>query len=242
MENNKTYTKREIKSRERIKPRKTKERLEDLPLTPEVERQIATFSHSLLQRVAREELQRKYASASLVLKLIGAGAFIAASFVFPTLPMALKPFLKHENSKETWKRFNLGYLKRTLARLEDEKLLEVTEENGLQTIILTEAGRRRILKYTLADITINKPSHWDGTWYLLSYDIPRASEHLRTIFREYLRAWRFYQLHESVYLHAYPCEKEVTFLREYLGIGKYVRVLKVSSFENDSVFREYFGV
>ncbi len=227
----------------KIRPRKPKQKVENLPLTPETEEQITALCHSLLRNIDQQERAEKYAKVALVLKLVGAGAFIAASFAFPTLPMALKPFLNtnRQDTKE-WKRFNLRYLKRTLARLEQEKLVEISREDGAEVITLTQNGKRRVLKYALDEIAIEKPKSWDGSWWLVSYDIPRHLDHLRAYFREYLRAWRFYPLHESMYLHAYPCTKEVMFLREYLGIGKYVRIFRVATIENDQIFRDFFDV
>lgn len=65
---------------------------------------------------------------------------------------------------------------------------------------------------------------------------------LRNIFRDYLHAWGFYPLHESVFLHAYPCFKQVEFLREYLGISEYVRFFIVAKIENDSLFHDFFDL
>ena len=227
----------------RIHPRKPKQKIDHLPLTRETEEEIATLCQSLLRTTNRQERAEKYAKVALVLKLVGAGAFIAASFAFPTLPRALKPFLRTDKwNNEAWKRFNLRYLKRTLARLEREKLVEISKKDGADVVILTESGKRRVLKFALNEIAIEKPRSWDCTWWLVSYDIPRHLDHLRAYFREYLRAWRFYPLHESMYLHAYPCKREVVFLREYLGIGEYVRVFRVASIENDQIFRDFFDV
>jgi DNA-binding transcriptional regulator PaaX len=77
---------------------------------------------------------------------------------------------------------------------------------------------------------------------LVSYDIPGNLKALRKTFREYLCLWGFFPLHESVLLHAYPCEKQVEFLREYLGVGEYVRIFMVSKIENDRLFRDFFGI
>lgn len=230
-------------SAQRFLGRKPKQKIENLPLTPEIEREVATLCQSLLRNIDQQERAEKYAKVALVLKLVGAGAFIVASLAFPTLPMAIKPFLSTDRKDgEAWKRFNLRYLKRTLARLEREKLVKISEEDGAEVVTLTQSGKRRVLKFAIDEIAIEKPKSWDGTWWLVSYDIPRHLDHLRAYFREYLRAWRFYPLHESMYLHAYPCNKEVVFLREYLGIGQYVRIFRVAAIENDQIFRDFFDV
>lgn len=226
----------------RLKPRKKKEQLEDIPLSDHLEQSVQSIALSLSKQVDASIFNQKHAHVKEILMFIGAGAFVAASVAVPTLPAALKPFLRGTRDREAWKRFNIPYFKRIIRRLEQERLVEVIDSNGVQELVITHRGRRRVLKYALDDLAIKRPVHWDGLWRLVSYDIPRDSSYLRKVFREYLLAWGFYPLHESVFLHAYPCKNEVTFLREYLGIGELVRVFTVSSIENDGVFRGFFGV
>lgn len=216
------------------------QKIEDLPL-PSDER-IQYLSKTLTKQVEFEIFKNKYTRVADILKIVGTGALLAASFAVPNLPVALKPFLTDSSEYEAWKRFNIPYLKRTLKRLEKKKLVEIGVEGDMQVVKITDRGKRRILKYALDEIAIKKPKVWDGSWRLVSYDFPKKYGHVRNIFREYLVAWGFNPFYKSVYLHAFPCEKEVDFLREYLGLGEYVRILKVSAIENSKIFRDFFGV
>lgn len=234
--------KKKHKIKSKIKKRAQKIFIEDLPISKTLESSISDIARSLSKQIDKEIFNKKYARTADVLKLVGAGAFIAASFAIPNLPRILKPFLVDENEYETWKRFNIPYLKRTLKRLEKEKLVQIKEVDNHQVVEITDRGRRKILKFALDEMTIEKPKFWDQKWRLVSYDVPAKLHHVRRIFREYLDVWGFYPLHESVYLHAYPCGKQIEFLREYLGIGEYVRFFSVSRIENDANFKEFFGV
>lgn len=225
----------------KINKRKKRIRIEDLSLLKTEESHIKEIAQSLSKQIDQEILKKRYANATAILKLVGTGAFLAASIAIPNLPRILKPFLK-EDEYDVWKRFNIPYLKRTLKRLERQKLVVIKEDEKCQIVEITDAGRRRILKYALDELTIEKPKFWDNKWRLVSYDIPSNLKRLRQVFREYLCTWDFYPLHESVFLHAYPCIKQIVFLREYLGIGEYVRIFQVSKIENDTPFREFFGV
>lgn len=226
----------------KIKKRGKKQRLEDFPLSTIQEESIIAIAKTLSGQIDREIFEKKYAPAKEVLKLVGAGVFLTAAIAIPNLPLCLKPFLKNQEEYEVWKRFNIPYLKRTLKRLESQKMVEIREENRRQIVKITNAGRRRILKASLDELAVEKPRHWDGKWRLISYDVPKYSESLRNLFRDYLRAWGFYPLQESLFLHAYPCFKQVEFLREYLGISENVRFFIVSRIENDRLFRQFFGV
>lgn len=230
-----------MKKLKRSRQRK-KKYIEDLPISKTLESSIDEIAKSLSKKIDKEIFSKKYARVADVLKIIGTGAFLAASIAIPNLPRILKPLLEDGNEYEAWKRFNIPYIKRTLERLEKEKLVQIKDTKSHQIVEITQRGRRRILKYALNELTIEKPKIWDGKWRLISYDIPGKHKFLRKVFREYLRIWGFYPLHESVFLHAYPCGKQVEFLREYLGVGEYVRFFSVSRIENDSLFRDFFGV
>lgn len=206
------------------------------------ETKIEELAKILCKQIDREIFERKSAPAREILKLVGAGAFLAGSLVFPNLPKALKPFLNNQEEYQAWKRFNIPYLKRALERLEKQRLVEKRKEGNQEIIKITEQGRHKILKFAMEELAIEKPFLWDGSWRLVSYDLPEKLKEERKILQDYLLAWGFYPWQKSVYLHAYPCEKEIEFLREYLGIGKYVRILLVSKIENDKTYREFFGV
>lgn len=203
--------------------------------------QVDQLSKILLKQINDEIFRERRAKVEPVLKLVAAGLLLAGTAVFPTLPQVLAPFFR-KDEYEAWKRFNLPYLKRTLDRLERQKLVETFKENGFQVVKITENGKKRVLKCALDELAVEKPKNWNGTWWLISYDLPQNLINQREILRDHLRAWGFYPLHESVYLHAYPCFRQVEFLREYLGIGQYLRIFKVSRIENDQHFRDFFGV
>ena len=209
-----------------------------------VDSDIKDIAKTLSRKVTTDNLKAHYSETAEVLKLVGAGAFLAAMMVMPNLPLIVKPLLKkkYQEEKDSWKRFNIPYLKRTIDRLEKQKLVTITELDGEQVVKITNEGRQRILRFALDELVIKKPRSWDGTWYMVSYDIPNQFSSVRHVLHEYLSIWGFYPLHKSDFLHAYPCEKELAFLREYLGVSKYVRIFKVSKIENDQSFREFFGV
>lgn len=196
----------------------------------------------LAKQIDKKIFERKSAPVKEVLTLVATGAFLAASIVTPNLPVALKPFIKQKEEFEVWKRFNIRYLQRTLKRLEKQKLVEFGTSNGFQTIKITARGRTRVLQFAIDELTIDKPKVWDKQWRLVSYDIPTNLKNTRDSLREYLINWKFYPLHESVFLHAYPCFNQVEFLRQYLGIGEHLRMFIVTKIENDDVFREFFDI
>ncbi len=203
---------------------------------------IEYIAKALVKQIDKNLFNKKYMPVKEVLKLVGAGFFLAASLTAPNLPLLLKYFRKNNNEYEVWKQFNISYLKRTLRRLEKQKMIEIKDKNGKQSIEISNKGKKKILEFALDELIIEKPKFWDKKWRLLSYDIPTELKKEREILREYLLAWKFYPLHESVFLHAYPCEKEIEFLREYIGVGEYVRIFIVWRIENDKPYKDFFNV
>ena len=198
----------------------------------------------LSKQIDKKILEDQRLKSKEILTLVGAGLFLAGSLVAPNITLLAKPLLakQKEQEYEVWKRFNIPYLKRTLKRLEQQKLVEIVEQKNTQIVTITEEGRKKTIKFAIDSLTIPKPKTWDKTWRLVSYDIPTEQRIVRQVFYEYLHAWHFYPLHESVLLHAYPCKEQVELLRNYLGIEKYVRIFTVSKIESDKSFRDFFGV
>jgi hypothetical protein len=201
---------------------------------------IVELAKTLSRQIERKINEERFLKAKEVLQLVAAGFFFSASLVAPNLPRSFKKFFKDEEF--AYKRFNIPYLKRTLARLQKEKLVQITHEGKYEIVKITEKGKQKILKFAFDEIEIKKPAVWDGKWYLVSYDIPKKLNFQRKIFSYYLKSWKFYPLHQSLFLHAYPCKKEIEFLKEYLGISEYVRIFTVIKIENDKIFKEFFGV
>ncbi len=177
-----------------------------------------------------------------ILLLLAGGAGLAMILVMPGTARLLKDFIKDDSDWKEWKKFNLGYLRRTLKKLEKQKLVEIEEKGDKAIVKLTDNGRKKVLEANLDRLKIDKPTNWDGKWRLIFYDILDGKKETRDKFRKILRSMDFYPLQESVFLHAYPCDKEVEFLRHYLGISGEVRMILAEKIENDQLFRDYFGL
>lgn len=206
---------------------------------------IAGLARLLVEQKRNEVVKQRYATVSRILAFIGTGAVLSLSlFVAPTAIMLAKPFLdeKRRREWEEWKQFNPRYLRRTIAQLRKQKLITIEEHHGVQTVTLTKNGKRRILKYSLEELTIEKQNTWDGRWRLVMYDVPKDKKYLRDVFRQTLKSLGFYQLQESVWLHPFPCESQVTFLREYYGVGNEVLYVVASKLEDDTPYRTYFDL
>ena len=128
-----------------------------------------------------------------------------------------------------------------IKRLEKQKLVEIAQIDKTPVVKITEKGRQRILKFKLEEIQLDQ-ANWDGKWRIIIYDIAYVKRWQRELFRRILKRMNFYQLQKSVYLTPFKCTSEIEYLRQICDVGNEVVILIVSGFENDQVYKEYFGL
>jgi len=209
------------------------------------DKQLQKTASFLYERYKKDERERTYASIKHILTYLGIGATIATAFVSPNAAGAIaKMFYSPSFSydPEGWKRYNKGYLRQSLRRLEAQKLIKYAVVDGQALITITKEGKTKVLKYALENLEVKKPQSWDGKWRVVIYDIPARDRSLQLVIRDALKAMGFYQMQESVYLFPHPCYDEVEFLRSFYGVGAMVKYLLVTKLEDDAPYRQYFGV
>lgn len=205
---------------------------------------IASLCSMVSSSIKQVKRQEQYATVKEILITVGLFGVIALTFVMPPAAIVGKTIFdeKKKKSWKEWKQYNTYYLKRSLKRLQDQKIVEIVHRDNQEAVILTKDGRKRIIKYALDELSVQKPTAWDGKWRLVIYDVEERKRKLRDIFRQTLHGIGFYKLQESVWLYPYPCEKQVAFLREYYGVGNDVLYIVASTLEDDRPYREYFGI
>lgn len=206
---------------------------------------IASLSVILEKQVRQQDIHRRYAPVKHILTFIGAAGIVGLSvFIAPTAAVIAKPFLDEEDRKKynAWKKYNPSYLRSSIKRLHKSKCVEIRNQYGEEVITLTESGRRKILKYALDDLSIEKQKHWDGRWRIVIYDVNEKKKRLRDVFRSALGSLGFLQLQRSIWIFPYPCEKQMTFLKEYYDVGNEVLYIVATTLEDDTPYREYFDL
>ncbi len=225
-------------------PKRSRKSRQEFTGTIPSDEKIAQLAQILKKQIQGEKLHNRYATVRKILTLLGVGTVLSLALISPTAIVLAKPFLdeKRRQDRETWKQFNSRYLRSTIKRLRKKKLVTIEERDGEKIVILAKYGKQRIVKYSLDNLTIDKPKVWDSRWRLVIYDVPKQKRHLRDLFRETLKSLGFYQLQESVWLYPYPCEPQITFLREYYGVGNEVVYVVATTLEDDAPYRTYFGL
>lgn len=183
-----------------------------------------------------------------ILKFLGGGTILTATFAFPLLPLVAAPLASPRKRfdwdayQKEWEKFNPWRLRQALTRLHEQKMVEIVEEDDIPVVKLTKKGKLKLLKYKLEEMELKKPHRWDKKWRIVIYDVPKEKNNAARAFRSLLQQLKFLRLQKSVYLTPFPCEDEINYLRELFDIGENVALLIVASLENADPYRRYFGI
>lgn len=189
----------------------------------------------------------EYPGTGEIIYLLGMGTLLVAGIFMPGLGYTYrmidraKRSYDWEKSQKEWRKFNPYFLKYNLKRLKEQKIVEIVKENGQEIVKLTKKGHTKYLKFKLEELSL-KGKRWDGKWRIVIYDISKFKRREQNAFRYILKYINFLLLQKSVYLTPYPCEEQISYLREYFGIGDEVILLRADYIENDEIYKQYFGL
>ncbi len=144
---------------------------------------------------------------------------------------------------QEWKKINNKKLNESIKTLYRSKLISAVEdENGILTMILNDAGKKKVLVYQLDNIKIEKPKKWDGLWRVVVFDIPEKHKKAREGLRKKLRELGFYQLQKSILVLPYECKNEIDFIIEIFQIRPWVRYMIVKDIDNNLHLKKMFDL
>lgn len=171
--------------------------------------------------------------AKNILIALGMVGVISAVVVAPGLGKAL-PLLS---------KIDLRRINQELKRLKNRGLVEIIKKrNGITEIKLTRKGKKKLAKYKIDDLKIEKPQVWDGKWRIIIFDIPILKNNKRELLRKKMKNLGFYKLQQSVFVHPFPCYEVVTFLKNYFELHNEVEYIEAEKMENQNKLINHFFV
>ncbi|MFQ5752963.1 MAG: hypothetical protein ACE5HI_13300 [bacterium] len=133
-------------------------------------------------------------------------------------------------------------IRKIFAKLKHQGFIEIPIENDGKKIILTEAGKKKVLEYQLNDLKIRRPSRWDKKWRVIIFNVPENLKRARSFFQRKLKGFGFQLMQKSVWVYPYECENEINFIAESFGIKEFVKIVDANHFDGEEVFKEKFGL
>lgn len=131
-------------------------------------------------------------------------------------------------------------MRRTLtANLKRQGLIETTRKNGRMVIQPSVKGVHRLQRAQIHALFIRPQQRWDGTWRMVSYDIPARYTKQRRLFTAELHRLGFTLIKDSTWFHPYPCFDALSELVAYCGLTDYVMVAELARIDEHSLRRLY---
>jgi len=172
----------------------------------------------------------KIDTKKLLLWILISGGVITLSMLSPQLPSSLlKGYLRHRSR-----------LKKRLQDLEKRGWIKVEQEEDCYIVKLVEKGKLKAIQYQIDDLKIQKPEKWDEKWRIVIFDIPNKKRIAREVLRNKLHKMNFYPLQESVFIHPYPCEKEIEVIKTAYEIWPYVNFITADKIDIEEKLKEKF--
>lgn len=177
------------------------------------------------------------------MRAIGSGAVVASLFVAPNIGLALAPFLRADDPSERreWERRRV---QAALRRLAERRYVRFEERGRTTYIVITEFGKRRLRQFDFETLALpERPRRWDGKWRMVAFDIPEKRKRARMALSAKLTRIGMLALQRSVYVYPHPCEDEVDFICQFLGIDRYTHVIEAASLGTaEGRARQRFGL
>jgi DNA-binding transcriptional regulator PaaX len=174
-----------------------------------------------------------------MLKFLAGGGFLTTALLVPN---AAKVFDKRLNDylKRLDQRSRERELRRIAHYMKQKGLISYQTKDYEHGIKLTKAGKLRLKKQGLPDLSIAKPRKWDKHWRLVFFDVPIEDNSKRHSLTFRLRQLGFIQLQKSIWVHPFPCRAEIEALGEALGIRKYITYVEVAHIDSEDKLRARF--
>jgi phenylacetic acid degradation operon negative regulatory protein len=126
---------------------------------------------------------------------------------------------------------------RVYAELKRQKLIEVKSTGCSYRFTITPNGAHRLLGEEIESIIIPSQEKWDGTWRIISYDIPRHMARERTYLNRKLHALGFTMIQRSMWAYPYPCFEQLHAIGSFLNLGRYLMAIEASNLDRDTLRR-----
>lgn len=184
--------------------------------------------------------QKNYASSREILELLGNGVLIVIALTSPTGGAEIIKRFVFKSLDKIWEKYDRSKLKQSVRRMVDRKLVELRQEGEETVVVISEKGRRFLLKYDFEEMQLEKPKVWDRKWRVVIFDIKEDKKSMRDSLRRKMIHLGFYPLQKSVFVTPYHCENEIAFLRQYLGVGNEVSYFTTSDLEEEEFLKKEF--
>ena len=165
-----------------------------------------------------------------ILFMAAVSPIILSSFFLPNAPQILKPLLKW---RKNWDKIDRRRIQDAINRLNNKRLIELTEKSDGLYIKITANGQNLLKKFDYDNLELPQSKAWDKKWRLVIFDIPEKKKKERLALSKKLKDAGFYPIQKSVFIYPYDCHDEIDFICEFLLISRHVNYCVVESIDKE---------
>jgi len=166
-----------------------------------------------------------------VLEMIGSRGLAGVSVPAATLLEALEELSAFPGG------LKLAEKRSLVANIRRQGLVEITKHGDELVIQPSVKGVHRLQRAVVHGLFIRPQQRWDGTWRMVSYDIPARYTKQRRLFTTELHRLGFTLIKDSTWFHPYPCFDVISELVSYCGLTDYVMVAEIARLDENSLRR-----
>lgn len=134
---------------------------------------------------------------------------------------------------------SLAERRQLVANLRRQGLVEMSKQSGEMVLQPSVKGIHRLQRAQINALFIRPQQRWDGTWRMVSYDIPARYTKQRRLFTTELHRLGFTLVKDSTWFHPYPCFDVLSELVAYCGLTNFVMVAEIARIDEHSLRRLY---
>ncbi len=144
---------------------------------------------------------------------------------------------------EEWHDLTSQQIERAVASLYESRLVKAERKSdGSFALTINENGKKKTLSYHLETVKIKRPKEWDKRWHIISFDIPEDIRSARDSLRHHLIRLGFFEMHQSTFVHAFPCRDEIEYIIELYDLRKYVRIITATDIDVEARLKKFFNI
>lgn len=175
----------------------------------------------------------------IILKTLAVAGVLTVAAVAPNVLAELRKldpaFARQKNVKRR--------IQETLWRMERSGTVSLPRRGTMGRVELLPKGKALIEKIRASEYQIPEPLMWDGKWRIVMFDVPESRRRVRDQLRRLLQEAGLKRLHDSVWVHPYPCDELVVLVKAHLKNTRGEVHYSVGELiESDRVLREQFNL
>ncbi|OGE76777.1 MAG: hypothetical protein A3C85_03465 [Candidatus Doudnabacteria bacterium RIFCSPHIGHO2_02_FULL_48_21] len=110
--------------------------------------------------------------------------------------------------------------------------INIEKRGGLLMVYPTKKGQERLREINFKNLSVKKPKHWNGNWWMVVADIPKQFRIAANTFQKKLKQMEFYPLQRTVWIHPFDPREEIESVATHYHINPFVTLMEIKQLDH----------